>query len=249
MSEHESAKVQAEEKMLEALFEYAAACHVDNILAEYPVVDDLTPDFAFPPEFNHRMKKLIASHNRKEALNNINKKTVKILPKAAIFLLVLIGSFTIMVASVEALRVKALNVIMNIQNQYTSIQTKDDNNGHPKQSNEQILPAWIRYAPNYIPDGFKVNRTEKRETREVIYFVNEQGQIIEFIRYLGSNTDLRIDTEGADVQQILIHKKEALLSEKQGIITIVWTDEYLFSLIGEEDRAEMIKMAESISKK
>jgi len=249
MTKHESAKVQAEEKMLEALFEYAAACHVDNILDEYPVKDDLAPDFAFLPEFDKKMKKLIAKHNRKEALKTIRKKTVKILPRAAIFLLVLIGTLTIVVTSVEALRVKALNIIMNIQNQYTSIQTKDGNSGHPKQSNAQIPSGWTRYAPNYIPHGFKVDRTEKRETRELIYFINEQGQIIEFIRYLDSNTDLRIDTEGAAVQNIWIHNSKALLAEKQGFVTIIWTDEYLFSLIGEADKAEIIKMAESISEK
>lgn len=247
MSEQKSAKVQAEEKMLEALFEYAAACHVDNILAEYPPEAD--SDIAFSPEFDRKMKKLIARHNRKEVLKNIRKKTVRILPKAVIFLLILIGSFTIAVVSVEAWRVKALNIIMNTQNQYTSIQTKDENNGQTKQIDEQIPQDWSGYSPNYIPHGFKVDRTEKRETREIIYFANEQGQIIEFIRYLGRSTDLRIDTEGAAVQNILIHNSEALLAEKQGLVTIVWTDEYLFSLIGEADKEEMIKMAESITKK
>jgi hypothetical protein len=63
MSEQESAKLQAKEKMLEALFEYAASCHVDNIIAENPVEDDSAPEFALPPEFDRRMKKLIAKHD------------------------------------------------------------------------------------------------------------------------------------------------------------------------------------------
>ena len=249
MSEHESAKVQAKEKMLEALFEYAAACHVENIIAENSIEDDSAPDFALPPEFDRKMKRLIARHDRKETFNKIRKRTVRFLPKAAIFLLVLLGSFTIVVASVQALRVKALNIILNIQNQYTSIQTKDENNGQTKQATEQIPPNWSGYVPNYIPHGFKVVKTEERDMLNAIYYSNEQGQTIRFTQYRSSDTDLRVDTEDATVQNISIHNSDALLAEKQGLVSIVWKEEFLFSLIGEVDKAEMIKMAESINKK
>jgi len=249
MSEQESAKVQAKEKILEALFEYSAACHVENIIAENSIEDDSAPDFALSPEFDQRMKRLIARHDRREAFKKIRKRTVRFLPKAAIFLLVLLGSFTIVVTSVQALRVKALNIILNIQNQYTSIQTKDENNGQTKQGNEQIPPNWSGYVPNYIPHGFKIVKTEEREMLNAIYYSNEQGQTIRFTQYRSSDTDLRIDTEGATIQHISIHNTDALLVEKQGLVSIGWKEEFLFSLIGEVDKAEMIKMAESISKK
>jgi hypothetical protein len=125
MSENEIAKAQAKGKILDALFEYAAACHVDNILAEYPFEDDSNPEAFLSPEFDQKMKKLIARYDRKEKFKQIKRRAVIFLPRAAIFLLVLLGSFTIIVASVQALRVKALNIILNIQNQYTSIQTTD----------------------------------------------------------------------------------------------------------------------------
>jgi len=248
MSEQESAKLQAKEKMLEALFEYAAACHVDNILAENPIEYDTAPEFTLPPEFDRRMKRLIAKHDRKEFLNNIKKKTIKLLPRAAVFLLVLLGSFTIVVASVQALRVKALNIILNIQNQYTSIQTTDENNVQTKQADKQIPPDWSGYVPNYIPLGFKVTKTEKRNLFQAIYYSNEKGQTIRFTQYLSSNTDFRLDTEGATVRNISIHNCDALLADKQGFISIAWKEDFLFSLIGEADKAELIKMAESIKK-
>lgn len=248
MNENETAKAQAEEKMLEALYQYAAACHADNILAEYPVEDDSNPDFALPSEFNRKMKKIITKYERKEALNKMRKRTVKFLPKAANFLLVLLGSFTIVVASVQALRVKALNIILNIQNQYTSIQTKDENNVQQKQTDEQIPQDWSGYVPNYIPPGFEIGKTKESNIVNVIYYQNEKGHTIEFTQYFSSNTDLRIDTESATVQNIMIHNNDALLSEEQGIVSIVWKEDYLFSLIGEADKADMIKMAESIKK-
>ena len=248
MNEHKTVKAQSEEKMLEALYEYAAACHADNILKEYQIEDDSNPEFVLPPEFDTRMKKIIAKYERKESRNRIRKKIAKIAPKAAIFLLVLIGSFTIVVASVQALRVKALNIILNIQNQYTSIQTEDENNSRLNQVGKQIPQDWNGYVPTYVPPGFIIDKTKASNLMNVIYYKNEQDQTIEFTQYLSSNTDLRIDTEDAAVQNININNDDALLSEKQGIISIAWKEGYLFSLIGEADKADMLKMAESIKK-
>jgi hypothetical protein len=152
------------------------------------------------------------------------------------------------VASVQALRVKALNIILNIQNQYTSIKTIDENNSHINQANEQILQYWNGYVPKHIPSGFKIDKTEERDMFKAIYYINEQGQTIRFTQYLSSNSDLRIDTEGAAVQNISIGNSNALLAEKQGLVSIIWKEDYLFSLIGEVDKAELIKMAESIKK-
>lgn len=246
MSEHKPAEVHAKEKMMEALFEYAAACHVDNILDENPIEHDSSLEFALPPEFDKKMKKIIARHDRKETLKALRKKTIKYLPKAAIFLLVLIGSFTIVVASVEALRVKAINIIYDMQNQFTSIRTTDENN--TKQLID-IPQDWNGFVPNYIPPGFRIDNAEESKMMKIISYKNEQGQSIVFTQYLNLNTDLRIDTEGAAVQNITVQNNDALLSEKQGLISIAWKGEYLFSLIGVADKTEMLKMAESIKKK
>jgi len=249
MNEHETAKSQAEEKMLEVLCEYAATCHVNDILAEYPVEDDSDPEFKLPIEFERKIKKNIVKYVRKEKFNKIRNATVELLPKTGIFLLILLGSFTIMVASVQALRVKALNIILNIENQYTRIQTKDKNNSYAKLVDKQVLQDWSGYVPNYVPHGFIIDKTKENGIVNVIYYKNEQGHTIEFTQYITSNTDLRIDTEGAKVQNILIHSNDALLSEEQEIVSIVWKVDYLFSLIGEADKEEMIKMAESITRK
>ncbi|SHN78479.1 protein of unknown function [Desulfitobacterium chlororespirans DSM 11544] len=91
-----------------------------------------------------------------------------------------------------------------------------------------------------------MDKIEKRDHLEAIHYANDQGQTIRFTRYLNSNTDVRIDTEGAAVRNIMIHDKEAILAEKQGLASIVWEDDTLFSLIREIERAELIKMAESI---
>lgn len=65
MSEYELIKAQTKEELLESLYKYAAACHVLNISAEYPVEDDSDPEFFLPPEFDRKMRKLIERLCRK----------------------------------------------------------------------------------------------------------------------------------------------------------------------------------------
>lgn len=249
-NEYESTKIQTKEKtkekMFDAFLEYAAASHVENIIEENKLPEEGL-EFKPSPEFEYRMKKLISDHERKERIKHIKNRTFKFMPKVAIFFFVLIGSLTLVIASVDALRLKAINLIVDIKDQYTSFKLEDTPN-KTDQINNQIPPDWDGYYPNYVPEGFTVAGTEERNVLSNIYFENNQGKTIRFSQYSSTNTDLRIDTENADVQQILIHDIEALLVEKQGLVSIVWENEYLFYITGEADKNELIKMAESVEK-
>lgn len=247
MKTHESAKVQSQEKMLEALFEYAATCNADNILEENPNEADQAPEDVFSQEFNIKMHKLIAKHDRQESLKRVRKKAAKYLPKVAVFIFILLGSFTLVVTSVHAWRVKALNTILNIRDKYTAIQSYDPNDGQAK--NIATIPQdWDGYVPEYIPDGYKIERTEKHAMSQSIYFTNEENKAIRFTQYFKADTDLRIDTENTIVENIKINDSEAVIAQKQGFTSIVWEDDYLFYISGEAEKTELIKMVTSIKK-
>jgi hypothetical protein len=248
MVEHDAAKAQVKEKKLEILLEYATACHIENMLAEYPAEDDFNPDFALPPQFDRRMKKLIAKYDRRIKLNRIRKKAIQYVPKAAIFLLILLGSLSIVVVSVQALRIKALNVILDIKDQYTSIETNGDNSPQNQQSNMQLPQDWKGYFPKYVPANFRISETKENGLVNRISYHNDQGQTIEFKQYISANADVKIDTENAQVQNIKIHNHDALVAKKDGLVSVVWKEDYLFSLIGEADTTEIIKMANSVQK-
>ncbi len=249
-NEYESTKTQTKEKtkekMFDAILEYAAACHVENIIEENKLAEE-DIEFNPSPEFEYRMKKLISDYERKERIKHIKNRSFKFVPKIAIFFFVLIGSLTLVITSVDALRVKAINLIVDIKDQYTGF-TLEDIPDKTDQISNQIPPDWNGYYPNYVPEGFTIAGAEKRNVLSTIYFEDNQGKTIRFSQYSSTNTDLRIDTENADVQQILIHDIEALLVEKQGLVSIIWENEYLFYLTGEADKKELIKMAESVEK-
>ena len=241
----DQAKEKTKEKMFDALLEYAAACHVDNVIEESEIINQ-SPSPTPSPAFERRMKKLIAEHERNEKIKHLKNKTVRYLPKAAIFFFVLIGSLTLAITSVDALRVKVLNIIVDIQDQYTSIRMEDEDPlSNTSQLDNQIPPDWNGYVPNYVPEGFKVVKTEEDPVGYIIHYTNGAGKFIRFNQIIRTNTDLRIDTENANTQDITIKGNDALFVEKQGLISIVWEDEYLFYIVGEAEEDEMIKMAES----
>jgi hypothetical protein len=106
MTQQQFKKRQAENKIQEALLEYVAACHVENILLEYPPEIKEDPESVLPQEFNKRMKKSIKKLNKSQRRKGFKNKTISYMPRIAIALLVIFGSLTITVSSVEAFRSK-----------------------------------------------------------------------------------------------------------------------------------------------
>ncbi|EGW37200.1 DUF4367 domain-containing protein [Desulfosporosinus sp. OT] len=254
MIEHEIAKIKAQEKMMEALFEYAAVCHVENIILENPCEADSDPEISLTQEFDHKMKKLIASYNRKYLIKSLRQKTFMFLPKVVVFMLIVLGSLTIIVASVHALRAKALNLFLDIQEKYTDIQMKEINPNQTEQK-RQITPTqkeipsnWNGYVPEYVPKGFIVVKTEENVVSMSIHYADDKGRTIRFNQYLNCDTDLRIDTENATLQHIFIHNSQALIFEKNGRVGVVWEDQSLFYIVGQAEQSEIIKMAKSLNK-
>ncbi|MGI5901487.1 MAG: DUF4367 domain-containing protein [Desulfitobacteriia bacterium] len=234
-------KKKAEEKMLEALYEYAAACHVENILLENPVHKNENPEDVLPPELNYKIKKIIAEHKQAERFKLFKQKMFKLIPKAAVFLLILLGSFTIAVATVEGFR--AFNIIFNPQKEYTIIQNQEKNN---QSTISEIPENWDGYIPGYIPKGFKITNINNVDNHKVILFTNNKKQTIRFNQHLIHDFDFRVDTEDSITKTILINNKEAFVIEKEGETHIVWTDDYLFRIIGNIKENELIKMAKSL---
>ncbi|MFT9496487.1 MULTISPECIES: hypothetical protein [Thermotaleaceae] len=58
-------KAAAKEKMLEAMFEYAGACHVENIINEMEDENKFPEEIPFPPELDERINKLIGNYKCK----------------------------------------------------------------------------------------------------------------------------------------------------------------------------------------
>jgi len=100
------------------------------------------------------------------------------------------------VASVQALRVKALNFLKDIQQQYTSFELKESENGL---NGGNPVVNWTQdYVPTYIPDGYKATNISKSKIYNEIQFKNERGEFITYTELTEGNRPA-LDTENASV--------------------------------------------------
>lgn len=244
-------KEKAKEKMFEAMLEYAGACHAENIVEEMEVADEIEDQIPSPPELDARIKKLIARHERKGNFKKFWGKTTILLPKIAAIFFVVILSSAIFVVSVESLRIKVLNYIIEVQEEYTSIRIKDIPIDNIETTYPGVPTEWENvYIPTYIPEGFKIEKAESLAVIKMIQYSNDDGQLIIFNQSTNEKMDLRVDTENAKSEKININGFEGLIVEKNGLITIAWyNNDFSFYLKSQIDKNELVKMAESIKVK
>lgn len=175
------------------------------------------------------MIRLIRQNVRKKRMT----QTVRvILPRfgralAAGLLVFFIGLSTA-VAAVPSVRANMLHFIMKIDEKYTSLEFV--NSG----IEIEVPTEWRgRYYLSYIPDGFVF---EEADGFEVTY-ADSLGNMLMFAEY-GAESSIDIDTEDANVQFVDLQGHSALLSEKNGWVTLTWAVSNRYFILDLQGTAE-----------
>lgn len=190
----------------------------------------------FSKSFERRMKILIAMERSNFLVRGLINKTRRI---ALIILLIGLVTLTT-IASVEALRTKFFNVIIEIYQELTSFSFQ-----HDYQTGDITM---VPVEPEYIPEGFKKTSVEDYNTTIFIIYTNDKGEEIIFDQTYITNEKIIIDTEGTTMEKLWIKGCEAYYVSNKGRNGIMWfKDEYLFNLSSDAiEKDEIIKMAESV---
>ena len=177
------------------------------------------------------MKELIKKNNNRHFINSFKKI-------AAIFLIIASIILTT-VMSVEALRVKMFKIIKEIFKELTSISFIVDN--------DNANLDFTVMESKYIPKGFEKIDTEVLYTMTFITYKNEDGEEIIYKQSKITNGTSIIDTENAEIEDMLINGYKGQLILKNGTGNLIWfDDEYFYSIRSTIEKEELIKMAESI---
>ncbi|MEY8332478.1 DUF4367 domain-containing protein [Lachnospiraceae bacterium 47-T17] len=193
------------------------------------------PEHVFSKRFERRMKRLI----RMERLGLYGHGRKRAVRAAAAALLIAAGVLLAAVLSVEASRVKLVEWLLDIHDEYTNIATKK------KDSDESI--AFETAMPSYIPDGYTAVDREKSAATNTVQYANEQGKIIEFDQVRAEGMSFLVDTEDAVTGTVVIGDISYHTIKKGDRFFIYWTDEiYAYTILGWENQEELLKMAESV---
>ena len=207
--------------------------------AENIMIDSLPKEEAlfhnFSKGFQKKMNKLI----RQERRSPFIKTFVNYSRKVAIIFLIFISIAFATTMSVEAYRVRFFEVVIEVWEEFTSIIFNDKQNI----DDGKLIPV----NPTYIPDNFKIIEHEINSYEQFIYWQNDNGIEIMFEQAKITANSIITDTEGIDIEELLIGEQKIIYFTNKNINQIYWNDSnYIYTIISEYDKNELLNMVESI---
>ncbi len=235
-----------EEAMLRLALYDCSAQESERIMREF---DALPPEEkqAFgqlSPSAYKRFHQELNARFRRAKVQRFSRHVLLPLGKAAAALVLVISlGISTVVASSDTLRAAVFDLVFTRQATHTGIQLVENT-----QKAFDVPAEWKgRYYPSYIPEGYKMVKIDSEEgTSSTISLINKDGHLMHFSENT-RDTYTNIDTENANVKNVLIRGYKSLMSIKNGRVILVWSaDEryFILNIAGDENAA--IQVAESL---
>ena len=198
------------------------------------------------PEMGRHLR---AAERRQRWRSAARKRIPQVLKVAAILILVLNLSVAVACAVNEAVRARVLKFMFTIRTECTELSFVTTG------ETVEVPPEWtFSFYPTYIPEGYTLFDVAVINGSGDITYINSDNDYVSF-SVADSNMETNIDTENAEILYGWIHGQEAMIAEKNGSVTVVWSEGAWYyivllhdeSLPIEQTRAEAIRIAESFS--
>ncbi len=234
------------DKMSEALLYSIGDEHAAVISDETDTLLDEYSDIEVPESLDTWFSDIIEKSEKNEKKEQRLKKVSKFGKRAAIIFVVFGLVTTATIFSVDAFRVKFLNMIIEVEEKYSAIHFEET---YAVDVAGNIPQNWDNYYPAVLPEGYKFKSAVDLESIKNIVFENGDSKELHFSQ-MSISTDIQIDTENAEVSNIKVNGMEGIASVKEGYCILVWHDDnHIFNLLGYVEKPLMIKIAESVRKK
>ena len=194
----------------------------------------------FSPEFEAKMQKLI-NKQKKFYYYWINTATKRV---AAVVLALLVSLATV-TFSVKAIREPFIQFIVETFEKFSSIIfNNDEDDNQPALATVEFRKA----VPEYIPEGFVVDsEIETVALCQVIYTNKSNSKIITYMQITKDSSVAQANTEDITYKEIKVNGYDGVSYNKNGNNSVIFnTEDYVFTISGEVEIAELIKIAESV---
>lgn len=219
---------------------------VDKLNDETNELLEVYKEIDVPVELDNWFDNYSEELQSKEKWNKQKQKIMLLLRRTAAILIFAIITATILTMGVEAYRVRFFNMLLETTKKSTTVEYTSDTE---EVSYELLSDLDDYYYLSFVPDGYDLLDVKILDTTIIMSFSGEEENIIRFKQGdLGAVS--HIDTENAEITTVEINGKEAILSVKEDVSIIAWSNNICsFTIVGEVNHEEIIKMAESIRKK
>ena len=235
-----------EEAMLRLALYDCAAAESEQIVRDFDALPSEEKQVLGQPSAAayRRFQKDLKARFRRAKVQRFSRHVLLPLGKAAAALvLVLSLGISTVVASSDTLRAAVFELVFTRQATHTEIQLVENT-----QKAFEVPAEWKgRYYPSFIPEGYKMVKIDSEDgTTSTISLINKDGHLMHFSENT-LDTYTNIDTENANVKNVLIRGYKSLMSIKNGRVILVWSaDEryFILNIAGDENAA--IQVAESL---
>ena len=162
--------------------------------------------------------------------------------RKALVIIAAVAAALALTMSVTAIRERVVNFFVEMFDTYAVI-TTDKNTGYPEKIEK-------RYAPTYIPEGYKIKNTKEKYRSIYTEYYNDSGYLIDIYQYVQGSETL-IDAEKRIDSLSVFDENDGVLWESQGIRSIYFEyNRYFFILSSQPELSEdeLIKIARSMEK-
>lgn len=224
----------------EQLYKYMPIVEAHK-MAEYPSDDEL-PKHKFSKRFERKMKRLI----KDQKWSPRKKKIVFMAKRVAVFLLISSTLTFSCLMSVEAFRMKVIEIVTEVFEDLTHFSFLS-----PAESLDEMGDLTF----TYLPEEMERVGLEKDDNALVqrVYFEDTEGRQLIIDQQSVNNSvgyDVILDTEGSTSSTVIVDGEEGVLVTKGEWTSIMWDDDqYVWLVVGELSPTELIKVADGISLK
>lgn len=195
------------------------------------------------PAAVRKFSQQLDSHMRKKQFHIKKQCILKHINKAAIAMVIMFVILGSVVVTVEAVRIKALNFVMDVKPEYTSFALKNSLKGR----STMVIDWHEAYVPTFIPPGYEVSAVSARQHTKIIEFINEQGLLITYME-LSEHSKPQLDTENASTfKTVNVNGHKGKLIVKGSLVTVIWPmDDHMYMIRGQMEEEMALKMAKEV---
>lgn len=203
------------------------------------------PEFDYSEEAKQRILAAIDAEFDKQRRQNKLRQFRKYAARAAMFagLFLVIGVTTVF--SVDALRIRVMNTIIEYQERYATMTPAED-------VSDELSDLPLHRAPTWMPEGFVFSKqTNVTPKHTYTYYEHPDGRWVECYWAGSTGGMITVDTEDPLIcKEIKIHDSDAVLvlKEEWRLYWIDYTLNSFFVLTADSaiSEADLIAIAESI---
>lgn len=231
----------SKEKLMESYFSYIGSSHIENVINELEEKKEEINKIQVSKKLDNWFKDYIKKIKKKDKKIKAIKNIKNVSSRAAIFILILLMSLSVMTISVEAFRVRVFNFIVETNEKYTSMKVDEK-----VDYDENSILTWDGYySLLYIPEGFEVDNKDIFNGMRIVQCSSKLNYIT--FAQAPNGTDFHLDTEGCNISKIMIDDDKGILAVKEEKNILFWNnDDSSFYIISDLNIEEIIKIAKKV---